>query len=121
MAKILIVDDEVEILEVVSLLLTMHGFTVQKLSDAGKAVSEINTFNPDVVLLDVNLSGYDGRKICKQLKSADSAYKDIPIILFSAMHDLHLTYPECEATDFISKPFDNNKLVEKIKKYTKAA
>ena len=121
MGRILVVDDDRDILELVDLLLTIKGFTVRSISKAERIVDEIKSFGPDLILLDVNLSGYDGRKICKELKAAGSAFKDIPVILFSAMHDLKFQSLECDASDFVQKPFDTTTLLEKIKKHVRKA
>ena len=120
MAKILIVDDDKDILEVVKLLLTTHDYIVQTIFDPEETLEQIRTFNPDVILLDVNIGQHDGREICKQLKS-ETTIKHIPVILFSAMPGLEEAYPECEATDFIEKPFDAFELIKKIEKHLKVA
>jgi DNA-binding response OmpR family regulator len=118
MKKVLIVDDDVDILEIVGLLLTSHGFLVTLLPNAREIFQTVKSLSPDVIVLDINIAGVDGREICKQLKSKESIFNHIPVILFSAMHDLKDTYPECDATDFIHKPFDAHDLVEKIKKHS---
>jgi DNA-binding response OmpR family regulator len=118
MKKVLIVDDDADILEIVGLLLSTHGFRVTLLPTARDIFQTVKSVCPDVVLLDINIGGLDGRQICKQLKSKESVFNHIPVILFSAMHDLKETYPECDAIDFIPKPFDAHNLVEKIKKHT---
>lgn len=120
MTKILIVDDDKDILEVVKLLLTHHAYDVQTIFDPEEIVEQIRTFKPDLILLDVNIGKHDGREICKLLKS-DTVIKHIPVILFSALPDLGDTYPECEATGFIAKPFDAFKLIETIEEHLKVA
>ena len=117
MKKVLIIDDNTDILEVLFILLTFQGFTVQTIWDGEDTVKNLEIFKPDVILLDISLAGYDGREICKQLKSPESPFKHIPIILFSAMSELEIKYLECGANDFIKKPFDTVDLVTKIKKY----
>jgi len=121
MAKVLVVDHDADILQVVDVLLTMKGFTVNKLSSAKKVVEEVQSFKPDVILLDIHPGGQDGRQICLELKSPGSPFRHIPVILFSTMKNIIIEYPECEAIDFVPKPFDAIELVEKIKKLTNAA
>ena len=116
--KIMLVDDDVDIAEVVELILNRNGFEVVKIYDGRKILETIENFKPDVILLDVNIADIDGREVCKELKASDSPHNHIPIVLFSAMHDLRLTFPECQATDFISKPFNSRELVSKLKKYS---
>ncbi len=120
MSKILIVDDDKDILEVVKLLLTYHNYDVQTIFDPEETREQIRTFKPYIILLDVNIGKHDGRDICKLLKS-DIAIKHIPVILFSALPGLPDKYPECEATGFIAKPFDAIQLLETIEKHLKAA
>ena len=72
---------------------------------------------PDILLLDMLLSGKDGREITKQLKSQDST-KHIPIILFSAYPSVEEDARRSGADDFIAKPFDIDVLLAKIEQYT---
>jgi DNA-binding response OmpR family regulator len=74
---------------------------------------KIETFKPDLILLDVLISGYDGRVICKQLKSNEET-KHIPIIMFSAHPGAAATIADYGANDFISKPFDVDHLLKKV-------
>lgn len=116
MAKVLVVDDDRDILDMVELLLSTKQYTVQSVFNGDEVTQITKTFLPDVILLDVNLGGHDGRIICKQLKT-DLISKHIPVILFSATPGLANTYPECEASDFLAKPFDADELFEKIEKH----
>ncbi len=117
MTKVLIADDDLDILEVVEMILVKKGFDVVKIGNGHKVIDTVRQFNPHVILLDINIADKDGREICKKLKSLSSPYKDIPVILFSAMHNLKDTYSECLASDFIAKPFDSADLVNKLKKH----
>ena len=118
MAKVFIVEPDVDILEIVDVLLTVKGFTVIKASNVKKAIEEIQSVKPDVILLDIQPWAHETRQICKELKSPESPFKQIPLILLST---LAVEYPECQAIDVVSKPFDTNELVEKIKKFTHAS
>ena len=120
MARILIVDDDKDILEVVSLLLTIHGYSVETSFRAEETKDKIKSFKPDIILLDVNIGGHDGRDICKQLKKIGTA-KNIPVILFSAIPHLEQIHLECGADDYLSKPFDIPELMKKIEKHLNAA
>ena len=113
MPKILVVDDDIDILSVMKILLSMKGFDVEVTSRGENAVPKIESFKPDVILLDVLISGYDGRAICKQLKS-NEATRDIPVIMFSAHPGAAATIAEYGADDFIAKPFDVNNLMKKV-------
>lgn len=113
MKKILVVDDDIDILTVVRLVLDSHGCEVKAISNWQQIYSHIDAFNPDLILLDVSLGTQDGRNICKQLKSNDQT-KHISVILFSANHNVQKSVSECLADSFISKPFDINDLIEGI-------
>ncbi len=116
MKKILIVDDDKDILTIVELLLTAHNFTVLTVDDPSDILDQVINFRPKIILMDVNMGNHDGREICKLLKS-DLALKHIPVILFSAMQNLQETHSECEATDFICKPFDSLELIKILDKH----
>lgn len=116
MAKVLVVDDDRDIVDMVELLLSTRQYNVQSVYNGDEVTQMTKTFLPDVILLDVNLGEYDGRIICKQLKT-DLLLKHIPVILFSATPGLADNYPKCEATDFLAKPFDAYELFEKIEKH----
>ena len=116
MKKILIVDDDKDILTIVEMLLTAHNYQVHTVSDASDILEQVISFCPKIILMDVNMGNHDGREICKLLK-ADLGVKHIPVILFSAMQNLGETHRECEATDFISKPFDSVELIKILEKH----
>ncbi|MBA2248725.1 MAG: response regulator transcription factor [Chitinophagaceae bacterium] len=113
MAKILVVDDDVDILAVMEILFTMKGFDVEVTAKWENTFDKIKSFNPDLILLDVLISGNDGRTICKQLK-AEEETKQIPVIMFSAHPSAAATIAEYGADDFIAKPFDVNDLLDKV-------
>ena len=115
MSKILVVDDDLDILSVMEILLSMKGFEVMINSRGENTFPKIDAFKPDLILLDVLISGYDGRVICKQLKS-DAKTKHIPVIMFSAHPSAASTISDYGADDFISKPFDLDNLVKKVNK-----
>ncbi len=113
MARILVVDDDIDILSVMEILLTMKGFEVEVTAKGENTFPKIETFNPDLIILDVLISGHDGRTICKQLKT-NEATKNIPVIMFSAHPGAAATIADYGADDFISKPFDVNDLIRKV-------
>lgn len=113
MSKILVVDDDVDILSVMKILLTMKGFEVEIISKGENALPTTESFKPDLILLDVLISGHDGRTICKQLKS-NKETSHIPVIMFSAHPGAAATISDYGANDFISKPFDVNNLMKKV-------
>lgn len=117
--KILILDDDRDILEILSILLADSGYEIETLSSGEKIFDTIKKFNPDLVLMDVMLAGMDGRVICKRIKEKESTH-ELPVILISGTHNLAKSLTELGApNDFVAKPFDINYLLEKIKKQLK--
>lgn len=119
MSRILVVDDDLDILVVMEILLTMKGFSVEVTAKWESTFEKVDSFQPDLILLDVLISGNDGRTICKQLKSQEGT-KNIPIIMFSAHPSAAATMADYGANDFIAKPFDVNDLLAKVNKQLSA-
>lgn len=113
MRKILVVDDDIDVLTVVQLILEANSFEVQAISKWQLINNYIESFKPHLILLDISLGTQDGRNICKQLKSSEKT-KHIPVILFSANINAEDSLTECMAIGFISKPFDINHLIQGI-------
>lgn len=113
MSRILVVDDDIDILSVMEVLLSMKGFDVEVTAKGENTFPKINSFKPDLILLDVLISGHDGRVICKQLKN-DETTRHIPVIMFSAHPGAAATIADYGADDFIAKPFDVAHLIRKV-------
>lgn len=115
MKKVLIVDDDTDILSLVEMLLSRNNYSVQAIPKWQDITNTINSFSPDLILLDVSLSGADGRDICKRLKESRETQR-IPVILFSAHHNLANDTRECMADGLVTKPFEVPYLLETIRK-----
>lgn len=113
MKRVLIVDDNSDILWVVETILKRYGFEVMSTLKGEEVMDKTEEYNPQLILLDVFLSGIDGIEVCNNLK-ANPSTKDIPVIMFSAHTNFHDIMKFCKADDFVSKPFDSNELVKKI-------
>ena len=113
MKRVLIVDDNSDILWVVETILKRYGFDVITTLKGEEVMDKTEEYNPQLILLDVFLSGIDGIEVCNTLKS-NPLTKDIPIIMFSAHTNYHDIMKFCKADDFVAKPFDSNELVKKI-------
>jgi CheY-like chemotaxis protein len=112
MKKVLVIDDDKNILEVVEFILTSYGFDVFTLSTGFHVPEIVLHYQPDLILLDILLPGKLGTQICKELKQVHS---DIPIILFSA-HTQHGKTSDIYCADaFIQKPFDIKNFVDTVK------
>jgi DNA-binding response OmpR family regulator len=114
--KILVVDDDPDILEVIHLILNVKGYEV-RVEKNGENLLQMKEDLPDLLLLDIWMSGIDGRDICRQLKSRQET-KDLPVIMLSANIDIKKMTADCGATDYLAKPFDINALVGIIEKHT---
>jgi DNA-binding response OmpR family regulator len=122
MRRILAVDDDNDILEVLRYILEDSGYKVETLSNGYNLFSTIRAHQPDLILLDIMLGGLDGRELCKHLKAGKETH-DIPVILVSASHYVaagSLNQEGCP-DDFIAKPFDIDVLLRSIKRQLSTA
>ena len=103
--KILIVDDDIDILEPLELLLESEGYVVDTTTKGDQTFTKVVSFAPDLILLDVLMSGSDGRMICKKLKS-EAQTKKIKIVMMSAHPTAKADAKGSDADDFIAKPFE---------------
>jgi DNA-binding response OmpR family regulator len=116
--KILIVDDEVDLVETVRFPLEMEGYHVLVSYNGEDALNQARKENPDLILLDLMLPKLDGYKVCRLLKF-DDKYKHIPILMLTAKtqeKDKALGM-ETGANEYITKPFEMDDLLKKVKKY----
>src|SRR5438045_734916 len=113
--KILLIEDDLSNTEIIRLILTEQQYDVLSLSN-NISVEIIKEFSPDLILLDLLLSGISGKVICKQLK-ADQLLSSTPVILISAVLNLEVITIEVGADDFLAKPFDIYDLISKVKKF----
>ena len=113
MKKILVVDDDVDVLNVVDLVLTHHDFLVKTTSKWQSISETIKAFNPDLILLDIDLRGADGGDICKKLKQSKKT-RQVPVILFSILMPEEYLIAS-NAQGFLIKPFETTHLLEMIK------
>ena len=115
MQKILIVDDDKDLLEMVELTLSRLGYHITTLAKGSGFLNIIESTRPDIILMDIFLGDADGRTLCYNLK-LQPAYENIPVILYSAGYVPHSTIEHSKADEFIVKPFDIKQLLGKIKK-----
>lgn len=111
--KILIVDDDNNIAELISLYLTKECFDTHIVNDGESALTEAIVFQPNLILLDLMLPGMDGYQVCREIRK-DS---DVPIIMLSAKGETFdkVLGLELGADDYIIKPFDSKELVARVK------
>lgn len=116
MKKVLVVDDDRDILEAIQLILTSGGYDSLVTTKGDEAYKKIGEYKPHLILLDVLLSGNDGRTICKALKH-DSKTKHIPIIMVSAHPSAEASVRKSGADSFVAKPFSIKGLLGEVEKY----
>ena len=111
--KILIVDDDNNIAELISLYMTKECFETKIVNDGESALSAVESFQPNLVLLDLMLPGIDGYQVCREVRAKNS----VPIIMLSAKGEVFdkVLGLELGADDYMEKPFDTKELVARVK------
>jgi CheY-like chemotaxis protein len=117
--RILVVDDEPDIMDVATVRLKHLGYEIIPAIDAEEAVAILENVIPDLILLDLLLPKMQGDELCRKLKS-DNRYKNIPVVLFTASA-VRINFPEkikeIGADDCIMKPFESKELLDKVRKF----
>jgi DNA-binding response OmpR family regulator len=111
--RILIIDDDPDLRTVMNISLKKHGYTVDTASKKEEVHNKLLEFNPNIVLLDVMLSGSDGRNICREIKGMEQM-KDVSIIMVSAHPGAAENISSYGADDFIAKPINVEMLIQKV-------
>lgn len=113
--RILVIDDDKDILDIVDILFSEEGYQ-PLLYQTGTTIDHIKMLNPDLILLDIRINGFDktGDQICNALRG-ETGLKDVPVLLFSAEQDVQARASSCGANGYISKPFDIDDLLSKVK------
>ncbi|SFG40337.1 DNA-binding response regulator, OmpR family, contains REC and winged-helix (wHTH) domain [Lachnospiraceae bacterium C7] len=111
--KILIVDDDENIAQLISLYLTKECYDTKIVNDGEAALLEYKRYKPNLILLDIMLPGVDGYQVCREIR----ARENVPIIMLSAKGDVFdkVLGLELGADDYILKPFDSKELVARVK------
>lgn len=111
--KILIVDDDNNIAELISLYLTKECFETMIVNDGESALTAVDSFEPNLMLLDLMLPGIDGYQVCREVRSKSP----LPIIMLSAKGEVFdkVLGLELGADDYMEKPFDSKELVARVK------
>lgn len=111
--KILIVDDDNNIAELISLYLTKECFETMIVNDGESALIAVNSFEPNLILLDLMLPGIDGYQVCREIRMKNA----VPIIMLSAKGEIFdkVLGLELGADDYMEKPFDTKELVARAK------
>lgn len=113
MKKILVIDDEVAIRDLIELILKRENYQVKTSENGTIGLQEISSFEPDLVLLDLMLPDYSGYDVCREIGKKST----IPVIMLSAKNEIidKVLGLELGAEDYLTKPFDNRELLARIK------
>jgi two-component system, OmpR family, alkaline phosphatase synthesis response regulator PhoP len=120
-ARVLVVDDEADLVRILQFGLQAIGYQVETASDGQEALKKARETKPDIILLDLMLPKLDGYKVCRLLKF-DERYKNIPIIILSArtQEGDQLLAMEMGANRFITKPYDFSEVLSHIEALLKS-
>ncbi len=112
MKKILVIDDEIAIRELIELVLKKENYLVKTAENGVAGLKEVNTFQPDLVLLDLMLPDYSGYDLCREITKKST----VPVIMLSAKNEIidKVLGLELGAEDYLTKPFDNRELIARI-------
>ena len=112
--KILILDDDADILEILEMLLSEHGYNIKTANSGEKVFEEIKDFEPDLLLMDVQIAGLNGLEICRDIKG-NPITATLRIIIISGTPEINAFLGLPGAPDaFIAKPFDMDHLITSI-------
>ena len=114
MARIALVDDQHDILHLLHVCLSRIGHETAAAASKKELINLLNNFNPQLIILDVNLGPENGRDICREIKNSENHH--IPIILYSANNSMLQNHHECQADDVLDKPFEIRDLIAKVNK-----
>lgn len=112
--NILVVEDNHAILDVITLILQSEAYKVTGLNKSADMMAHIDSFKPDLIILDIMLPDADGRELLKQLRSEENT-KDIPVLMISARYTAdNVEHGDFKPNGFLAKPFDIDELLDRI-------
>jgi two-component system phosphate regulon response regulator PhoB len=110
--KVLIIENDHDIRDIVEYILGEQGFTTMSMPEL-VGLADIIPFEPDVILLDEFINSLPGHRLCRKIKQVP-ALATVPVIILSTANEIELIATECDANDYIRKPFDVHDMVEKV-------
>ena len=113
--RILVVEDDEDIVDVLRRTLRAEGYEVRAAGDGPEALADLVEFAPDLVILDLGLPGMDGIEVCDRIRSSESA--EVPVLMLTARADAEdrVTGLDSGADDYLVKPFDRAELLARIR------
>jgi DNA-binding response OmpR family regulator len=116
MKKILVVDDDKDLLANMKVFLKLQGYNVAATTSCNEGLDILHSFQPDLIFLDINVGDEDGREMCRKIKG-QAEYQHIPVILISANHEDLKTYLDYGANAYLKKPFALSGLINNLNNY----
>ena len=110
--QVLIIEDDKEIRSILAFILENEGFATLSIPKP-ELIDEVSQYRPDVILIDEFIHRQPGHRLCRQLKDAPHL-QHIPVIVLSTSPDIEAIVEECQANDFVRKPFDVSEMVSKV-------
>jgi DNA-binding response OmpR family regulator len=112
--NILVIEDNHAILDVITLILQSEAYKVSGLNKSADMMAHVESFKPDLIILDIMLPDADGRELLKQLRS-EAKTNDIPVLMISARYTAeNVEHGEFKPNGFLAKPFDIDELLDRI-------
>ena len=118
MKKILVVDDDEDVLVLMKAFLVRKGYDIMVSKSCNEGIGIFYSFVPDLVILDINVGSEDGREMCKTIKT-HAGNQHIPVLLISANSHALTQYPEYGANGIIEKPVEISSLLDMIRTHLK--
>ena len=109
----MVVDDSPDLLLLISIIIKREGHQAISLTSPVELLQKLDEYNPDLIILDVNLGNYNGQEVCKNIK-ANPASKNIPVLLTSGSSDALTDFKDYNANDILEKPFTLSTITNKI-------
>ncbi len=118
--KILVVDDDIDIVRIVSRMLSREDFDVETACSGEEALEKVKSRRPDIILLDIMMPRMNGLEVLRRIKGLDTSIRIVMITAFGDI-DSYLDAMEWGAMEYINKPFETEELIRMINKITAAA
>lgn len=116
--RIMVVDDEESLRELVTAIMEQEGYEVIRAADGNECLKKLKTVRPDLILLDMMMPGMSGREVCEKIRQ-DPKTKDLKVAFLTVAKFSEAgkgTLKEMKVLDYITKPFENNDLIKRVKK-----
>lgn len=110
--KVLVIENDADIRHIVQFILEQEGFATMSIPEPD-TLSEISQFKPNLILIDEFINNEPGHRLCRKIKQ-EPLLAHLPVIILSTANDIELIATECNANDFIRKPFDVTEMVQKV-------